>query len=51
MGKHKNNRLYVTHDEHAAGLSSGSIGKQAPTGSGGFQRLPLYVNRPITRDM
>ena len=41
MGKHKNNRLYVTHDEHAAGLSSGSVGKQAPTGTGGIQRLPL----------
>ncbi|KAG7532068.1 hypothetical protein FFLO_03876 [Filobasidium floriforme] len=41
MGKHKHNRLYVTHDEHAAGLSSGSVGKQAPTGTGGFQRLPF----------
>ncbi|KAJ9105111.1 hypothetical protein QFC20_004398 [Naganishia adeliensis] len=40
MGKAKNNRLYVTHTEHAEGLSAGSIGKRV-THNFGFQRLPF----------
>ncbi|KAJ9099952.1 hypothetical protein QFC21_003960 [Naganishia friedmannii] len=40
MGKAKNNRLYITHTEHAEGLSSGSTGKRL-THNFGFQRLPF----------